>query len=113
MASDGAARFAALLHCGAKGRGTPRGYAKVAWAPFHRARSIPARKQRQLPRPSGGSLRRAKMSSPAQLHEPVNPKTAMTHSEMAEFVRNHFEEFVNRKNLQIGTVNFAPEFVDQ
>jgi len=52
------------------------------------------------------------MSSPAQLHEPVNPKTAMTHSEMAEFVRNHFEEFVNRKNLQIGTVNFAPEFVD-
>ena len=52
------------------------------------------------------------MSSPAQLHEPVNPKTAMTHSEMAEFVRNHFEEFVNRKNLQIGKVNFAPEFVD-
>lgn len=36
----------------------------------------------------------------------------MTHVEMKEFVRNHFEEFVNRKNLNIGDVNFAPEFVD-
>jgi hypothetical protein len=27
-------------------------------------------------------------------------------------VRNHFEEFVNCKNLNIGKVNFAPEFVD-
>lgn len=44
---------------------------------------------------------------------PVNPKTGMTHDEMREFVRNHFEEFVNRKNLEIGRVNFAPEFVDR
>jgi predicted SnoaL-like aldol condensation-catalyzing enzyme len=36
----------------------------------------------------------------------------MIHSEVADFVRNHFQEFVNRKNLQIGKVNFAPEFVD-
>jgi predicted SnoaL-like aldol condensation-catalyzing enzyme len=36
----------------------------------------------------------------------------MTHSEMIEFVRNHFEEFVNRKNLQIGKANLASEFVD-
>jgi predicted SnoaL-like aldol condensation-catalyzing enzyme len=43
----------------------------------------------------------------------VNPKTGMTHGEMREFVRNHFEEFVNRKNLSIGKVNFAPEFVDR
>src|SRR6266702_4565519 len=43
----------------------------------------------------------------------VNPKTGMTHTEMREFVRNHFEEFVNRKNLDIGRVNFAPEFVDR
>lgn len=43
----------------------------------------------------------------------VNPKTGMTHEEMREFVRNHFEEFVNRKNLSIGKVNFAPEFVDR
>jgi predicted SnoaL-like aldol condensation-catalyzing enzyme len=42
----------------------------------------------------------------------LNPKTGMTHEEMREFVRNHFEEFVNRKNLNIGNVNFAPEFVD-
>jgi predicted SnoaL-like aldol condensation-catalyzing enzyme len=42
----------------------------------------------------------------------VNPKTGMTHAEMREFVCNHFEEFVNRKNLDIGNVNFAPEFVD-
>jgi predicted SnoaL-like aldol condensation-catalyzing enzyme len=52
------------------------------------------------------------MSSPSQLHESVNPKTGMTHSELRKFVRDHFEEFVNRKNLQIGKVNFAPEFVD-
>jgi predicted SnoaL-like aldol condensation-catalyzing enzyme len=43
----------------------------------------------------------------------VNPKTGMTHTAMREFVRNHFEEFVNRKNLDIGRVNFAPEFVDR
>ena len=42
----------------------------------------------------------------------VNPKTGMTHAEMREFVRNHFEEFVNRKNLEIGNLNFAPEFLD-
>jgi predicted SnoaL-like aldol condensation-catalyzing enzyme len=27
-----------------------------------------------------------------------------------EFVRNHFEEFVNRKNLEIAIRNFAPEY---
>jgi len=43
----------------------------------------------------------------------VNPKTGMTHEEMREFVRNHFEEFVNRKSPGIGKVNFAPEFVDR
>ncbi len=46
------------------------------------------------------------------LRETTNPKTNMTHTEMKEFVRNHFEEFVNRKNLDIGEVNFAPSFVD-
>jgi len=51
------------------------------------------------------------MNSPKP-QESINPKTGMTFSEMKEFVRNHFEEFVNRKNLNIGTVNFAPEFVD-
>jgi predicted SnoaL-like aldol condensation-catalyzing enzyme len=41
-----------------------------------------------------------------------NPVTGFTHSEMKEFVRNHFEEFVNRKNIDIGDVNLAPEFFD-
>ena len=44
--------------------------------------------------------------------EPINPKTGMTHTESREFIRNHFEEFVNRKNVDIGNVNFAPSFVD-
>jgi hypothetical protein len=36
----------------------------------------------------------------------------MTHEQMKELVRNHFEEFVNRTNSDIADVNFAPEFVD-
>ena len=44
--------------------------------------------------------------------ESTNPKTGMAHGEMREFIRNHFEEFVNRKNVQIGNVNFGAEFVD-
>ncbi|MBV8436189.1 MAG: ester cyclase [Silvibacterium sp.] len=44
--------------------------------------------------------------------ESVNPKTGMSLAEMKDFVRNHFEEFVNGKNLDIGDVNFAPEFED-
>ena len=42
----------------------------------------------------------------------LNPKTGMTHNEAREFIRNHFEEFVNRKNIEIGRVNLAPDFVD-
>jgi predicted SnoaL-like aldol condensation-catalyzing enzyme len=44
--------------------------------------------------------------------ENVNAQTGMTFAEMKTFVRTHFDEFVNRKNLNIGKVNFAPEFVD-
>jgi predicted SnoaL-like aldol condensation-catalyzing enzyme len=44
--------------------------------------------------------------------ESTNPKTGMTHSEGREFIRNHFEEFVNLKNVDVGKVNFAPNFVD-
>jgi hypothetical protein len=51
-------------------------------------------------------------NSAAGAAEAKNPKSGMTHAEMKEFIRNHFEEFVNRKNLGIGEVNFAPEFVD-
>jgi len=42
----------------------------------------------------------------------VNAKSGMTHHEAREFIRNHFEEFVNRKHVGIGNVNFAPNFVD-
>jgi len=52
------------------------------------------------------------MNAAAGASEAKNPKTSMTHAEMKEFIRNHFEEFVNRKNLRIGEVNFAPGFVD-
>ena len=31
----------------------------------------------------------------------------MTLPEMKDFVRNHFEEFVNRKNLDIADVNYS------
>src|SRR5260370_2061760 len=44
--------------------------------------------------------------------EPIKPKTGMTHTESRECIHNHFEEFVNRKNVDIGNVNFAPNFVD-
>jgi hypothetical protein len=33
--------------------------------------------------------------------------TGVTLDEMKTFIRNHFEEFVNRKNLDIADVNFA------
>jgi predicted SnoaL-like aldol condensation-catalyzing enzyme len=52
------------------------------------------------------------MSSAPHAQELVNPKTGMTLSEIKRFVRNHFEEFVNRKNLDIGKVNLSPEFID-
>src|SRR5260370_16482579 len=52
------------------------------------------------------------MHAAAGPSEVKNPKTGMTDAEMKEFIRNHFEEFVNRKNLPIGEVNFAPGFVD-
>jgi predicted SnoaL-like aldol condensation-catalyzing enzyme len=44
--------------------------------------------------------------------EPINTKAGMTHPEAREFIRSHFEEFVNEKNVQIGNVNFATDFVD-
>jgi predicted SnoaL-like aldol condensation-catalyzing enzyme len=44
--------------------------------------------------------------------EAVNPRTGMTHREAREFIRDHFEEFVNKKNVAIGNANFAPNFVD-
>jgi hypothetical protein len=50
------------------------------------------------------------MSALAKRLDVKNPKADMTPPEMKEFIRNYFEEFVNRKNLRIGEVNFAPGF---
>jgi len=52
------------------------------------------------------------MSTTLEYSEIKNPKTDMTLAEMKESIRNHFEEFVNRKNLGIGEVNLAADFVD-
>lgn len=52
------------------------------------------------------------MSSAASTIETTNPVTGFTHSEMKAFVRDHFEEFMNLRNLSIGDVNFAPGFID-
>ena len=43
----------------------------------------------------------------------MSPETGFTDEEAKAFVRNHFEEFVNRKNLAIGRTNFAQNFVDR
>ncbi len=42
------------------------------------------------------------MAASAGASEVKHSKTGMTHAEMKEFIRNHFEEFVNRKNLRAG-----------
>jgi hypothetical protein len=42
------------------------------------------------------------MSASAERSGIKNPKTGITLAEMKEFIRNHFKEFVNRKNMQIG-----------
>src|SRR5258708_35574985 len=52
------------------------------------------------------------MNTAAEGSEFKNPSTGMTHAEMEEFIRNHFEEFVNRKKLRLGEANFAPDFGD-
>jgi hypothetical protein len=44
--------------------------------------------------------------------EAVNPKKGITDRQAQEFIRNHFEELVNRKNVTIARVDFAPNFVD-
>lgn len=51
------------------------------------------------------------MSSP-ETQDPVNPKTGMTRAEMKQFIRNHFDDFINRQRLDVADANFAPGFVD-
>jgi predicted ester cyclase len=42
----------------------------------------------------------------------VNPVTGFSPEEMKAFIRNHFEDFVNRKDLSAADRNFAASFVD-
>ena len=42
----------------------------------------------------------------------VDPVTGFSHEEMKNFIRNHFEDFVNRKDLGVADRNFAGSFVD-
>jgi predicted ester cyclase len=42
----------------------------------------------------------------------INPATGFSQEEIKEFIRHHFEDFVNRKDLGAADRNFAPAFVD-
>ena len=44
--------------------------------------------------------------------EAIDLKTGMTLTGMKVFIGHHFEEFVNRQNLDMADINFAPGFVD-
>jgi predicted SnoaL-like aldol condensation-catalyzing enzyme len=52
------------------------------------------------------------MNASPRMEHSVNPDTGMSREEMKQFVRDHFEDFVNRKNLSVADTNFAPEFLD-
>jgi predicted ester cyclase len=56
---------------------------------------------------------RTKVMTESPKLDEIDADTGMTLAETKEFVLGHFEEFVNRKNLDIADVNFAPEFVDR
>jgi ketosteroid isomerase-like protein len=47
------------------------------------------------------------------MDDEINAKTGMTLAEAKDFVRRHFEDFVNRKNLDVADVNLGAEFVDR
>ena len=55
------------------------------------------------------------MISPMPDHLPVVPATAdpgLSLEEMKTFVRNHFEDFVNRKNSEVALKDFSEGFLD-
>jgi predicted ester cyclase len=48
-------------------------------------------------------------------HTPIIPAKAdpgLTPEEMKTFVRNHFEDFVNRKKSEVALQNFSEDFLD-
>lgn len=40
------------------------------------------------------------------------PDPGLTVAEMKQFVRNHFEDFVNRRKSEVALVNFSADFLD-
>src|SRR5579862_6619969 len=50
--------------------------------------------------------------SPDQLKIPPKGNPGMSPEEMKQFVRNHFEDFVNRKKVEVALVNFSEDFLD-
>jgi predicted ester cyclase len=49
----------------------------------------------------------------ATVVDTVNPVTGFTHEEMKSFIRNHFEDFVNKQDLGAADRNMAASFVDR
>lgn len=47
---------------------------------------------------------------PVTAHPKGDP--GMSREEMKEFVKNHFEDFVNRKKPEVALVNFSSDFLD-
>ena len=45
--------------------------------------------------------------------DPRITASGMTVEEMKNFVRQHFEDFVNRRQLEVADVNFAADFIDR
>lgn len=46
------------------------------------------------------------------LTAPPKGDPGLSLEEMKDFVRSHFEDFVNRKKLQVAMVNFSADFLD-
>ena len=45
-------------------------------------------------------------------HVPAKVDPGLSLREMKEFVKNHFEDFVNRKKSEVALVNFSGDFLD-
>jgi hypothetical protein len=46
------------------------------------------------------------------VHVPAKAAPGLNLREMKDFVRNHFEDFVNRKKSDVALVNFSSDFLD-
>jgi predicted ester cyclase len=48
----------------------------------------------------------------AKLNVPGISDPGLSLEQMKQFVRDHFEDFVNRKKSEVALVNFSPDFLD-